>query len=121
MVVVAKFGDPMDTTVDFCSAGLHRKLVSEWSKGWCGNRSLDRPRRRSSGSSCIKARCVTQQRGRATAFLDFVFGGWGESFPDHAIDDYIRDARAAGIYLMPGDEVDIHVASLGVIRNEVVE
>ncbi|MGH1348157.1 MAG: fumarylacetoacetate hydrolase family protein [Nannocystales bacterium] len=58
---------------------------------------------------------------RASAFLDFVLGGWGETLPDHAIDDYIRDARAAGIYLMPGDEVLIRVDFLGVVRNEVVE
>lgn len=58
---------------------------------------------------------------RATAFLDFVFGGWGETLADHAIEDYIRDAKASGYYLMPGDEVDIHVDYLGVVRSEIVE
>lgn len=57
---------------------------------------------------------------RATAFPDFVFFGWGDSLPDHAIDDYITDARAAGIYLMPDDQVDIHVERLGVISNRIV-
>ncbi len=58
---------------------------------------------------------------RATAFLDFVFFGWDGTLADHAIDDYIRDAKAAGIYLMPGDEVLVHVDYLGVVQNEVVE
>lgn len=56
---------------------------------------------------------------RATGVADFLFFGWGGSVPEHAIDDYITDARAAGIYLLPGDRVDIHVDAMGVLRNEV--
>lgn len=57
---------------------------------------------------------------KASGFFDFVLFGWGKSIPDHAIDNYIRDARAAGIYLQAGDEVAIHVDGLGVVRNEIV-
>lgn len=58
---------------------------------------------------------------KASGFFDWLAFGWGDSIPDHAIDNYIRDARAAGIYLHPGDEVVIHVDGLGVVRNEIVE
>ncbi len=64
VVVEAKLRDPVDTAMNFCSAGLHRKFVPVWSKSWCGNRSLDHPRPRSSGTSCRQACVVTQQRGR---------------------------------------------------------
>jgi 2,4-diketo-3-deoxy-L-fuconate hydrolase len=58
---------------------------------------------------------------KASGFFDWLLFGWGDSVPDHAIDNYIRDARAAGIYLHPGDRVAIHVDGLGVVHNEVVE
>lgn len=57
---------------------------------------------------------------KASGFFDFVLFGWGDSVPDHAIDNYIRDARGAGIYLHPGDRVAIHIDGLGVVHNEVV-
>lgn len=57
---------------------------------------------------------------KASGFLDWLFFGWGDSIPDHAIDDYVTDARAAGVYLMPGDRVDIHVHRMGAIENEMV-
>jgi 2,4-didehydro-3-deoxy-L-rhamnonate hydrolase len=60
-----------------------------------------------------------EQKG--SGFFDYVLGGWDESIPDHAVDNYIRDARGAGIYLHVGDEVVIHANHLGVIRNEVVQ
>lgn len=60
-----------------------------------------------------------EQKG--SGFFDYVLGGWDESIPDHAVDNYIRDARAAGIYLHVGDEVTIHADHLGVIRNEIVQ
>jgi len=46
-------------------------------------------------------------------------GGWDRSIPTRVLEAYIRDARAAGVYLQPGDEVTIHVERLGVIRNRV--
>jgi 2,4-diketo-3-deoxy-L-fuconate hydrolase len=46
-------------------------------------------------------------------------GGWTEPIPKRVIDAYIKDARAAGAYLQPGDEVVIHADRLGVIRNRV--
>src|SRR5690606_42075132 len=69
LVDEAKLRDHMYTAVDFCSAGLHRKCAPVRSKGWCGNRSLDPPRPRSSGSSCRQARWVTQQRGTLKAWV----------------------------------------------------
>jgi 2-keto-4-pentenoate hydratase/2-oxohepta-3-ene-1,7-dioic acid hydratase in catechol pathway len=51
----------------------------------------------------------------------WIFGGWDVAMPEHVIDAYIRDARAAGIYLRPGDRVAIHVESMGAIENEVVQ
>ncbi len=56
---------------------------------------------------------------RASALLDWLGGNWGDTLPDRAIADYITDAQAAGIYLLPQDVVDIHVAGLGRIRTEV--
>jgi 2,4-diketo-3-deoxy-L-fuconate hydrolase len=55
-----------------------------------------------------------------SGLFDWLFGGQGDSVPDHAIDNYIRDARAAGIYLHEGDDVFIHVDGMGIVRNEVV-
>jgi 2-keto-4-pentenoate hydratase/2-oxohepta-3-ene-1,7-dioic acid hydratase in catechol pathway len=57
---------------------------------------------------------------KVSGLFDFLFGGQGSSIPDHAIDNYIRDARAMGIYLGEGDDVWIHVHRLGVVRTEVV-
>lgn len=62
---------------------------------------------------------TTEQKG--TGFFDWIFGGWDQTFADHAIEDYITDARAAGIYLLTGDRVDIHVQNMGVVRNEVIQ
>jgi len=56
-----------------------------------------------------------------TAFFDWILGGWGTSIPRHAIDRYIRDVRAAGVYLAPGDVVTIHVDRMGTLENRVVE
>ena len=56
---------------------------------------------------------------KASGFLAWLLGGWGDSIPTHAISAYIDDARSAGAYLEPGDQVAIHVDYLGVIRNEV--
>lgn len=57
---------------------------------------------------------------RANGFSDWLFFGWGDSIPAHAIEDYIFDAKAEGIFLLTGQRVDIHVDGLGVLRNEVV-
>jgi 2,4-diketo-3-deoxy-L-fuconate hydrolase len=56
---------------------------------------------------------------KISGFLAWLLGGWGESIPSHAISAYIEDARSAGVYLQPGDQVAIHVDYLGVIRNDV--
>jgi 2,4-diketo-3-deoxy-L-fuconate hydrolase len=53
--------------------------------------------------------------------IDWLFLGWKKSVQEHAIDDYISDAKAAGIYLLPGDNVDVHVNKMGVIRNIITE
>jgi 2,4-diketo-3-deoxy-L-fuconate hydrolase len=58
-------------------------------------------------------------RQKASGFLAWLLGGWGDSIPTHAISAYIDDARSAGAYLEPGDQVAIHVDYLGVILNEV--
>lgn len=58
---------------------------------------------------------------RASGFLDFALGGWSESIPRHAIDNYLAAARASGIYLQPADEVLIRVDRLGVLRNTAVK
>lgn len=58
---------------------------------------------------------------KVSGLFDWLFGGQRSSVPDHAIDNYIRDARAAGIYLHEGDDVFIHVERLGIVRNEVVQ
>jgi 2-keto-4-pentenoate hydratase/2-oxohepta-3-ene-1,7-dioic acid hydratase in catechol pathway len=62
---------------------------------------------------------TTEQKG--TGFFDWLFGGWDKSLADHAINDYITDARAEGIFLLTGDQVDSHVHGMGVIRNEIVK
>jgi len=50
----------------------------------------------------------------------WLLGGWDRPIPEHVVDVYVDDARAAGIYLDPGDEVVIHVDRLGTIRNRIV-
>ena len=61
----------------------------------------------------------TAQKLRGAA--RWAFGGFGGSVGDGVVETYIDDARAAGIYLKPGDEVVIHVDRLGVIRNRVTD
>ena len=56
---------------------------------------------------------------KMSGFLAWLLGGWAYSIPTHAISAYIDDARSAGVYLEPGDQVAIHVDYLGVIRNAV--
>jgi 2-keto-4-pentenoate hydratase/2-oxohepta-3-ene-1,7-dioic acid hydratase in catechol pathway len=57
---------------------------------------------------------------KVEGLIDWLLGGWRTSIASHAIDNYIHDARAARIYLQPGDTVTIHVDYLGVIVTEVV-
>jgi len=57
---------------------------------------------------------------KASGFFDWALFGWGSTIPENAIDNYIRDARGAGIYLHPGDEVVIRIDALGVVRSTVV-
>jgi 2-keto-4-pentenoate hydratase/2-oxohepta-3-ene-1,7-dioic acid hydratase in catechol pathway len=49
----------------------------------------------------------------------WALGGFAGGVGSGVIETYIDDARAAGIYLRPGNEVVIHVDRLGVIRNRV--
>ncbi len=49
----------------------------------------------------------------------WLLGGWSERLPAHVVAAYIEDARAAGVYLRPGDRVEMHVDRLGVLRNRV--
>jgi 2-keto-4-pentenoate hydratase/2-oxohepta-3-ene-1,7-dioic acid hydratase in catechol pathway len=58
-------------------------------------------------------------RHMISGLLAWLLGGWGDSIPTHAISAYIDDARSAGVYLQPGDQVASHVDYLGVIRNQV--
>ncbi len=58
-------------------------------------------------------------RHYVTGVASWLFGGWGRPVPQHVVEAYIADARRAGVYLQPGDEVDIRVDGLGVLRNVV--
>jgi 2-keto-4-pentenoate hydratase/2-oxohepta-3-ene-1,7-dioic acid hydratase in catechol pathway len=57
---------------------------------------------------------------RARGALAWLFGGWATPLPRHVVEAYIREARAAGEYLRPGDRVVIHVDQLGIIENRIV-
>jgi 2-keto-4-pentenoate hydratase/2-oxohepta-3-ene-1,7-dioic acid hydratase in catechol pathway len=58
-------------------------------------------------------------RHKISGLLAWLLGGWGSSIPTHAISAYVDDARSAGAYLQPGDQVTSHVDYLGAIRNRV--
>ncbi len=58
-------------------------------------------------------------RHRCESLQGGLLGGWGSSIPTHAISAYVDDARSAGAYLQPGDQVTSHVDYLGAIRNQV--
>jgi 2-keto-4-pentenoate hydratase/2-oxohepta-3-ene-1,7-dioic acid hydratase in catechol pathway len=58
-------------------------------------------------------------RYQAKGLFAWLAGGWSDPLPSHVIDAYVEDARAAGAYVQPGDEVVIHVNRAGVIRNSV--
>ena len=67
------------------------------------------------------AACRTVGRMQmARGLRRWLLGGWDRPVPEHVVDVYVEDARAAGIYLKPGDEVVIHVDRLGTIRNRIV-
>jgi len=59
----------------------------------------------------------TAQKLRGAA--RWVLGGFRGSVGDGVVETYIDDARAAGIFLAPDDEVVVRVDRLGVIRNRV--
>lgn len=59
----------------------------------------------------------TAQKLRGAA--RWALGGFAGGVGDGVVETYIDDARAAGAYLKPGNEVVIHVDRLGVIRNRV--
>lgn len=50
----------------------------------------------------------------------WIAGGFGTPLPAEVVAAYVDDARAAGAYLQPGQEVAIRVDRLGVLRNPVV-
>ena len=57
---------------------------------------------------------------KARGLVRWALGGFDGAVTSGVVETYIDDARAAGAFLKPGDEVTIHVAKLGVIRNRVV-
>lgn len=57
---------------------------------------------------------------RARGALGWIFGGWDVPLARRIVETYIRDARAAGTYLRPGDRVTIAVDRLGTLDNEIV-
>ena len=57
---------------------------------------------------------------KARGLVRWALGGFGGAVTSGVVETYVDDARAAGAFLKPGDEVTIHVAKLGVIRNRVV-
>jgi 2-keto-4-pentenoate hydratase/2-oxohepta-3-ene-1,7-dioic acid hydratase in catechol pathway len=57
---------------------------------------------------------------RISGFFAWLLGGWRDSIATHAIEVYIDNARSAGIYLQPGDQVLIYVDFMGVIHNNVI-
>ena len=57
---------------------------------------------------------------KARGLVRWALGGFSGAVTGGVVETYIDDARAAGAFLKPGDEVTIHVAKLGVIRNRVV-
>ena len=57
---------------------------------------------------------------KARGLVRWALGGFDGAVTGGVVETYIDDARAAGVFLKPGDEVTIHVAKLGVIRNRVV-
>jgi 2-keto-4-pentenoate hydratase/2-oxohepta-3-ene-1,7-dioic acid hydratase in catechol pathway len=59
-------------------------------------------------------------RHYASGVAGWLFGGWREPVPRHVVDAYVADARRAGVYLRPGDRVDIRADGLGVLRNPIV-
>jgi 2,4-didehydro-3-deoxy-L-rhamnonate hydrolase len=58
-------------------------------------------------------------RHYVAGIASWLLGGWGTPVPRHVVEAYIADARRAGVYLQPGDTVDIRVDRLGVLRNVV--
>jgi 2-keto-4-pentenoate hydratase/2-oxohepta-3-ene-1,7-dioic acid hydratase in catechol pathway len=49
----------------------------------------------------------------------WLLSGFRPGVADHVVETYVADARAANVFLQPGDEVVIHVDRLGVIRNRI--
>jgi 2,4-diketo-3-deoxy-L-fuconate hydrolase len=57
---------------------------------------------------------------KAAGFFQFVFFGWRKSIAQHSIDNYIQWARREGIYLNPGDRVEIYIDGLGTIATQII-
>jgi 2-keto-4-pentenoate hydratase/2-oxohepta-3-ene-1,7-dioic acid hydratase in catechol pathway len=57
---------------------------------------------------------------RARGAFAWLWSGFEGPLPAHVVETYVRDARAAGGYLKPGDQVVIHVERLGVVANAII-
>lgn len=57
---------------------------------------------------------------KARGLVRWAYEGFTGPVTNGVVETYVDDARAAGVFLKPGDEVAIHVDRLGVIRNRVV-
>ncbi|MGP3534160.1 fumarylacetoacetate hydrolase family protein [Microbacterium sp. RD1] len=61
-------------------------------------------------------------RQRILGFMEYIasFGTNAESIVDSALEVYVRDAHAAGVYLKPGDEIVTRADGLGQIFTQIV-
>lgn len=57
---------------------------------------------------------------KARGLVRWAWEGFAGPVTSGVVETYVDDARAAGAFLKPGNEVTIHVDRLGVIRNRVV-
>jgi 2-keto-4-pentenoate hydratase/2-oxohepta-3-ene-1,7-dioic acid hydratase in catechol pathway len=57
---------------------------------------------------------------KARGLVRWAYQGFAGPVTNGVVETYVDDARAAGVFLKPGDEVTIHVDGLGVIRNRIV-
>ena len=56
---------------------------------------------------------------KARGLARWAYQGFAGPVSSGVVETYVDDARAAGVFLKPGDEVVIHVDRLGVIRNRI--
>lgn len=58
---------------------------------------------------------------RLRGLRGWLSGGWSQPVAGAVMETYIREARADGSYLQPGDRVTIRVDRMGVIDNPIVD